>query len=338
MDKLLPTHEPLKFVPDSYIHLPDIRPGKVEFPVCNDVPVIDLAQLDHNRVELVSKLLKAGQDIGIFFLINHGIPEELLQDILNVSREFHELPVEDRAKIYSEDKTKTCRLYSSLDYDKEKVHYWRNILVHQECQPKAGNNDCFPENPTRFRELGATYAVELRKVFAKLVELLCEGLEIDTGHYSELVMERQKLVMNYYPPCPNPTLVLGLPKHDDINPMTILAEQTEYHGYQILRNGEWVELNPPPNSLIVNFGYTFEVISNGKIKGDVHRVVLDKKHTRMVVAGSIHPDDSSVIEPAKELINDSNQPRYAPSLYKDLQESRKAGNRDGRADYSKIQA
>ncbi|KAL9664616.1 hypothetical protein QQ045_020021 [Rhodiola kirilowii] len=151
MEKLLPTHEPLTIVPDSYMHLPDLRPGKVELPVCNDVPVIDLAPLDRNRVELVSKLLKAGQDIDIFFLINRGIPEELLQDILNVSREFHELPVEDRAKMYSEDKTKTCRLYSSLDYDKEKVHYWRNILVHQECQPKAGNNYCFPENPTRFR-------------------------------------------------------------------------------------------------------------------------------------------------------------------------------------------
>ncbi|CAM8888543.1 unnamed protein product [Rhodiola kirilowii] len=337
MEKLLPTDEQIKFVPESYIHPPEVRPGNVEFPVFNDVPVIDFSELDHNRVELVNKIVQAGHDFGIFYLINHGM-EELVQDILNLAWEFHELPIEDRAKMCSGDKTRLCRHYPSLDYEHEDVHYWRNTLVHNECHPNAGNNDLFPENPPRFREQAAAFMVEVRKVFTKVMDMICEGLGIDAGHWSDLLTERQKFTMNYYPICPDKSLVLGLPPHDDTNPLTILAEQSLYPGYQILRNGEWVSLVPPPNSLIVNFGYSWEMISNGKIKGDVHRVVVDDKHSRVTITGSIHPADNTVIEPAKELIDESKPSKYTPCLYNDLHSIRKAGCRDGKGSQFKTEA
>lgn len=68
MEKLLPVREPISFVPESYIHQTNIRPGTVEFPVYKDIPVTDLAELDHDRTGLVNKLVKAGQDIDIFFV------------------------------------------------------------------------------------------------------------------------------------------------------------------------------------------------------------------------------------------------------------------------------
>lgn len=109
------------------------------------------------------------------------------------------------------------------------------------------------------RELASTYVVEQRKLFAILVDLICEGLGINAGHWTKILMERQKMAMNYYPPSPDPSLVLGLPAHVDTNPLTTLVEKTEYTGYQILTNGEWVSVTPPPNSMIVNFGYSWEV-------------------------------------------------------------------------------
>ncbi|CAM8879365.1 unnamed protein product [Rhodiola kirilowii] len=234
----------------------------------------------------------------------------------------------------SDDITRPCRLYSSIDYEHENVHYWRNTLVHNECQPNAELNNLFPENPTTLREQAAVFLIELRKVFTQLVDMICEGLGIDAGHWSDLLKERQKLAMNYYPTCPDPSLVLGMPPHDDTNPLTILVEQSVYPGYQILRNGKWVSLIPPPNSLIVNFGYSWEVISDGKIKGDVHRVGLDDKHTRVTIAGSIHPADNSVVEPVEELIDESN----APGLYKDLHRIGKAICRDGKGSLYKTEA
>lgn len=59
-------------------------------------------------------------------LTNHGVSKKLMSNVLEVAEEFFELPVEDKASIYSEDPKRSCRLYTSIDYDKEKVHFWRD--------------------------------------------------------------------------------------------------------------------------------------------------------------------------------------------------------------------
>lgn len=72
-----------------------------------------------------------------------------------------------------------------------------------------------------------------------------------------------------------------------------------------------------------------QVISNGKIKGDIHRVFLNDKLTRVTIAGSIHPAAMSIIEPDKALINETNPSRYEPANYEDLHRIRKARNCEG---------
>ena len=58
--------------------------------------------------------------------INHGVPEKLLDNVLEVAKELFELPLNDKASFYSEDPSQSCRLYISIDYNKEQIHYWRD--------------------------------------------------------------------------------------------------------------------------------------------------------------------------------------------------------------------
>lgn len=53
-----------------------------------------------------------------------------MHDVLTIAKEFFELPPEDKASLYSEDPKKSCRLYTSIDYVNEKVHFWRDNLRH----------------------------------------------------------------------------------------------------------------------------------------------------------------------------------------------------------------
>lgn len=54
----------VEFVPKKYIFPPERRPGKIEFPVCNDIPLIDLA---HNHpTDTIQKVIRACQEFGIF--------------------------------------------------------------------------------------------------------------------------------------------------------------------------------------------------------------------------------------------------------------------------------
>ena len=65
--------------------------------------------------------------------------------------------------------------------------------------------------------------------------------------------------MNYYPPCPQPELVMGLNTHSDAAALTILLQINEMKGLQIRKDGRWIPIKPLPNAFIVNIGDILEV-------------------------------------------------------------------------------
>lgn len=63
---------------------------------------------------------------------------------------------------------------------------------------------------------------------------------------------------NYYPPCPQPSLTLGLGAHSDPHLLTIL-HQDLVGGLQICKDGLWMAVKPKPNALVVNIGDALQV-------------------------------------------------------------------------------
>lgn len=68
----------------------------------------------------------------------------------------------------------------------------------------------------------------------------------------------QLMVVNCYPPCPQPDLTLGMPPHSDYGFLTILL-QDEVEGLQIKKQDKWITVEPIPNSFVVNVGDHLEV-------------------------------------------------------------------------------
>lgn len=68
----------------------------------------------------------------------------------------------------------------------------------------------------------------------------------------------QLVVMNCYPPCPEPDLTLGMPAHSDYGFLTLLL-QDEIEGLQIQYQDNWITVEPMPNSFVVNVGDHLEV-------------------------------------------------------------------------------
>jgi len=65
--------------------------------------------------------------------------------------------------------------------------------------------------------------------------------------------------MNYYPPCPQPELVIGLNGHSNAVGLTILLQLNEMEGLQIKKDGMWIPVIPLPNAFVVNIGDILEV-------------------------------------------------------------------------------
>ncbi|XWS31433.1 hypothetical protein CRYUN_Cryun23aG0075300 [Craigia yunnanensis] len=236
---------------------------------------------------------------------------------MNVVMEFFDMPMEDKASLYSEDPNNVCRLYTSdINYGCEEFHFWRDVLKHP-CHPLKECIKVWPEKPTRYREVIGTFSVEAKNLGLRILELLSEGLGLESGHFEEDLSEALLLVANHYPLCPDPSLTLGLPKHCDPNLITILLQGDAY-GLQVFKDGEWIGVQPLPNAFVVNIGHQLRIVSNNKLTSAEHRVVTNSEVARTTVGVFISSSDDSIIEPAKSLTNADDPPLYRAFQYKEF--------------------
>ncbi|KAF3965373.1 hypothetical protein ACB098_12G139700 [Castanea mollissima] len=303
-------------VPETYIFPPEQRPGKlIDVPVGNNIPVVDLGV--HDQTQIIQQIFEASQDFGFFQVINHGVPNHLMDDAMSVFKEFHAMSGKDKTIECSKDPNKSCSVYTgSQNYAKEKFHLWRDGLLHL-CNPQEKYIQFWPEKPTRYREVVGPYTTEVRKLGFRILEFISQGLGISPGHFSSGLAENPILLVNHYPPCPDPSLTLGQGKHTDPSIINILL-QSEVYGLQVFKDKEWIGVKPIPYAFVVNIGYPLQIICNGKLKGAEHRVVTNSNLARTTASFFINPLDEIIIEPAKTLVDASNPALYRSLLYKDF--------------------
>ncbi|GFP99597.1 hyoscyamine 6-dioxygenase [Phtheirospermum japonicum] len=313
-------------VPENYIIPPDKRPGKHVFPVLNDVPVIDLGKSEgHDRAEIIQQILNASQEFGFFQVINHDVPVTLMDDTMNVFKELFGMPAEYKASFYSTDINRKCRIYSStMNYDNEEFHYWRDNFTHH-CYPVEEQIELWPEKPTRYRKVVGAYSIEARRFLLRILDLISEGLGLKPGYFNGELSKIQLLSVNHHIPCPNPSLTLGMPEHADPNLITVL-QQCSVPGLQFFHKGQWMNVEPTTDGLIVIPGLQLKVISNGKFSSPAHRVMTHSEEYRMTIGTFLIPSNEIVIEPSKDYAGDD--PVYRGFTYKEFFSSFTGSNCD----------
>ncbi|KAK8946321.1 Flavonol synthase/flavanone 3-hydroxylase [Platanthera zijinensis] len=58
------------------------------------------------------------------------------------------------------------------------------------------------------------------------------------------------MTINYYSPCPQPELALGLQSHSDMGVISLLI-QDDVGGLEVLKDGEWILAKPSSDAIIV---------------------------------------------------------------------------------------
>ncbi|KAK4853939.1 hypothetical protein QYF36_016674 [Acer negundo] len=86
--------------------------------------------------------------------------------------------------------------------------------------------------------------------------------------------------------------------------ITILLQDKEVEGLQILVDGKWYRVPVIPHALVVNLGYQMQIMSNGIYKSPMHRVVTNTEKLRISVASFIEPDPDNEIGPVEHLIDE----------------------------------
>ncbi|CAL5323433.1 unnamed protein product [Camellia sinensis] len=300
-------------LPESYVRPESERPKLSEVEDCEDVPIIDLGCSD--RVLIVQQIGHACRIYGFFQVTNHGVSTEAVLKMLQVAHEFFQLPLEEKMKLYSDDPSKTMRLSTSFNVKKEKIHNWRDYLrLH--CYPLDQYVPEWPSNPSSFKDIVSNYCKEVRDLGFRLQELIAESLGLDKDHVKNVLGEQgQHMAVNYYPPCPKPELTYGLPGHTDPNALTILLQDLQVAGLQVLKDGKWMAVKSHPNAFVINIGDQLQALSNGRYRSVWHRALVNADKPRMSVASFLCPSDDALISPPKELTEDGTGAIYRNFTY-----------------------
>ncbi|XP_031091902.1 protein DOWNY MILDEW RESISTANCE 6-like [Ipomoea triloba] len=286
--KVLPDGIRLSSLPEKYVRAESDRPRLSEIAEFHDVPVIDLLGLGCGDANLVVKQIEeACGEFGFFKVINHGVPKKAIEDMLKVVQEFNELPVEEKKKLfYSDDPSKTLRL-STSNFN-EKTHNWRDYLCLPCCKKKYSPE--WLSNPSFLRGIVSNYVKEVGELGFVLEEVISKSLDLEKSSSIREVLG-EHMTVNFYPPCPETTY--GLPGHTDPNALTILLQDTQVSGIQVLKDGKWLAVKPHPDAFVIKLGDQLQALSNGKYKSVGLRAIVNNDDRARMVVTSFKMDNHS---------------------------------------------
>lgn len=306
----------------------DIEPAREARP--GEIPVIDVSCLsakDSNAMESAAgQIGSACERIGFFYIVNHGVPQQVIDDVFEHSRRFFDQPQSFKRRLlfdandrgykgpgniaipgYPPDHKEVLDLGVDLPADHPDVVAGK---------PFHGPNQ-WPALPG-FREALMTYYRQASSVGHELLRLFALALELDDSfflpfHDNAHVTWR---IMRYYPG----HLArgqYGTAPHTDFGTLTLLT-QDDLGGLEVYsRDGEWIRAPHIPGSMIVNIGDLMACWTNDRFTSTAHRVINRSGQDRYSIPMFYNPDFDTVAECLPTCCDESNPPRYEPIHYGD---------------------
>lgn len=262
-------------------------------------PVVDLSKLNgEDRKPTMEMIKDACENWGFFEVVKHGISHELLDTVERLTKMHYKKCMEQRFKEMVASKGLKAFQSEIHDMDWESTFYLRHLPISNIAEILELEED--------YRKAMKEFALELEKLAELLLELLCKNLGLEKGYLKKAFYGTKGPTfgtkVSNYPPCPKPDLIKGLRAHTDAGGIILLFQDDKVSGLQLLKNGQWIDVPPVKHSIVINLGDQLEVITNGKYKSVMHRVIAQTDGTRMSIASFYNPGSDAIIYPAPALI------------------------------------
>ena len=126
----------------------------------------------------------------------------------------------------------------------------------------------------------------------------------------------------HYPPVPGaPDGAIRAGAHEDINLITLLLGAEEAGLELRTREGNWIEVSPPPGAMVINIGDMLQRLTNNVLPSTTHRVVNPPPERRGVARYStpffMHFAPDYLIKTLPSCITPDNPDRYPVSITAD---------------------
>ncbi|KAL5572497.1 hypothetical protein UlMin_022094 [Ulmus minor] len=261
-----------------------------------EIPMIDFDKLDgEKRIQTMALLHQSCERWGCFQIKNHGIDAKLMEKVKHLVNTYYEENL--KQQFYESEIAK--RLGSASDVDWESSFF----IWHR----PVSNMERIKDLPKDFCTTMDEYINQLIKLAEKLSELMCENLGLEKSCIKDAFSGSKGPSVGTkvakYPQCPNPELVRGLREHTDAGGIILLLQDDQVPGLEFLKDGEWVPVPPSKDGTIfVNTGDQLEILTNGRYRSALHRVMADKNGSRLSIATFYNPAGDAIISPTPKLL------------------------------------
>ena len=301
------------------------------------IPTIDIAELllgsdPGARRRVAQEIGSACEEVGFFYIRNHGIAQSVINKAYACSAAFHHSPVELRETVHvrrsygnrgwlpsalafpdpdpdlyrlvpaaeEHDYISNPRLHSAFDLSLDIPHddpdYLAGNIMHVPNQ--------WPEWLPGFREDVMSYFDAVIALGNQLFRAFAIALDLpETFFVDRATKPTSQLRLLHYPAngLPMDQRHLGISAHSDFECFTILNQRSA--GLQVMNSAnEWVEAPPLEGTFIVNIGDLIEGGTNGRFKATQHRVVNTGKE-RYSLPMFFAVDYHTVVEPLPQFVS-----------------------------------
>ncbi|KAJ9565631.1 hypothetical protein OSB04_001597 [Centaurea solstitialis] len=262
----------------------------------------------------------ACMDYGFFYLINHGVDDQLLENVFDESTKFFSLPLEEKMKLALKGNLGFAPLHAeNLDPSSTTSKGDSKETFH--IGPLQGNEGHLNQWPSEdllpsWRFVMDKYYKQVLSTGKKLSSLIALALNLNDDFFEKaggaLNPPFGVLRLLHYPGemGVSDEVVYGASAHSDYGMITLLA--TDSVCREKLKQPQiWEDVNHVKGAFIVNLGDMMERWSNCLFRSTLHRVMPIGKE-RYSIAFFLEPNKDYVVECLPSCYSESCPPRFPP--------------------------
>ncbi len=299
------------------------------------IPVIDLApyfaKRPAARAVTAAELGRALQDVGFFVIVNHGIPQTLIDAAFAEARRFHAQPMEAKLALRMNEHNNgymmlgryavwTSDVNANDKPDLNEAFFVKRERASDDPLVRAGRRfagpNQWPANLPGFRETVLAYTDAVDALGRRLLPLCAMAIDLPPDTFDGAFAESQfSFRLTHYPPVAAEPNQFAIAPHTDANFMTFLA-QSEVPGLQVrLPDATWADVPYVPGSFAVNSGDTLRRWTNDRFKSTPHRALPPVGRPRYAIPYFMGPHLDTEIACLRTCQAPGNPPRYPPITY-----------------------
>ncbi|MEG6508778.1 isopenicillin N synthase family oxygenase [Methyloligella sp. 2.7D] len=293
-----------------------------------EIPLVDITDLGSpdaaKHKAVIDKIREASENVGFLYISGHGIPEETVAGLRKATKDFFDLPLEEKMKVYIGNSSNHRgyvpegeEVFASGSKDKKEAYDLSLDLPKDDPDFLAGNPmlgpNQWPSSPD-FKEKITAYYNAAFDLGGRLIQGFAEALGLEPtalDHFFTKPPSQLRLI--HYPFDPDaPPDQAGIGAHTDYEAFTLLLPTAP--GLEVMNDeGEWIDAPPVEGAFVINIGDTLEVWSNGRFTATSHRV-RKVKEERYSFPLFYSADYWAKVEPMPEFVSDGTPPAYEPLI------------------------